>query len=202
MLLCLLRRVPLASGWYLDAGWRWPSGDPFTCSTAWSPGFPTHHTSRGWHYWGYSILSQAGMHGEIFLLLLLFYKHLHIDANLWVIVRYVYVIQCASIGVIFQYRWYRYCYLTSGSWILTNGSWIQICIGTFLYLFLTEPNKEKDAWSHLEMVTLHSLSRRAAPSSKILPALCLQHIHAECSSAFTNQFCKRIAVKLNKFLFL
>lgn len=51
------------------------------------------------------------------------------------------------------------------------------------------------------MVTLHSLSRRAAPSSKILPALCLQHIHAECSSAFTNQFCKRIAVKLNKFLF-
>lgn len=108
---------------------------------------------------------------------------------------------CASIGVIFQYRWYRYCYLTSGSWILTNGSWIQICIGTFLYSFLTEANKEKGAWSHLEMVTLHSLSRRAAPSSKILPALCLQHIHAECSSAFTNQFCKRIAVKLTKFLF-
>lgn len=66
--LCLRRRVPLASGWYLDAGWRWPSGDPFT---AWSPGFPTHHTSWGWHYWGFSILSQAGMHGEIFFFIII-----------------------------------------------------------------------------------------------------------------------------------
>lgn len=97
--LCLRRRVPLASGQYLDAGWRWPSGDPFTCSTAWSPGFPTHHTSRGWHYWGYSILSQAGMHGEISFFLLLFYKHLHIDANLWVIVKYVYVIKYVPVLV-------------------------------------------------------------------------------------------------------
>ena len=62
--LCLCRRFPLASGGYLDAGWWWPPGASLPCSTPWSPGLPTHHTTRGWHHRRHTLLSQAGLHGE------------------------------------------------------------------------------------------------------------------------------------------
>lgn len=61
---CSCRGLSTASGWYLDAGWRWPSGAPFPCPSPWSSGLPTHHTTRGWHHWGHTLLSQAGVHGE------------------------------------------------------------------------------------------------------------------------------------------
>lgn len=64
LFVCFCRRLPFASGWHLDAGWRWPSGAPIPRPTPWSLGLPTHHTSRGWHHWRHTLLSQAGVHGE------------------------------------------------------------------------------------------------------------------------------------------
>lgn len=58
------RGFPLASGWYLDAGWRWSSGAPFPRSAPRSPWLPTHHTARGWHHRWHTLPPQAGVHGE------------------------------------------------------------------------------------------------------------------------------------------